>query len=207
MQDLNSIIKEAKSRGVEGFILMDAKHLSIAKALASAPKINNQFVLASDRKSLNQKLFDELKSLDIRKTGTSENFFFTSTPIKGFSGKVVGYAIMAEKLSKVEALVDKAESAMTFQLILMAIVDLGVLLILSYVVRKYVVQPIEYISDELQRDDRILNKRFDLDTNDELAVIGQNFNQFIDQIRQVVLKAKSNNESIQQTLLALRVAQ
>ncbi|MEO1889916.1 MAG: methyl-accepting chemotaxis protein [Cycloclasticus sp.] len=202
MQGLNSIIREAKSRGVEGFILMDAKHLSVAKALASAPKINNQFVLASDRKALNQKLFDELKSLDIRKTGTSENFFFTSTPIKGFSGKVVGYAIMAEKLSNVEALVDKAESAMTFQLILMAIVDLCVLLILSYVVRKYVVQPIEYISDELKRDDRILNKRFDLDTKDELAVIGENFNQFIDQIRQVVLKAKSNNESIQKTLQA-----
>ncbi|MBL4743952.1 MAG: methyl-accepting chemotaxis protein [Cycloclasticus sp.] len=76
----------------------------------------------------------------------------------------------------------------------MATVDLCVLLILSFVVRKYVVKPIEYISDELKREDRILN------TNDELSVIGENFNQFIEQIRQVVLKAKSNNESIQQTL-------
>ncbi|MBL4743953.1 MAG: hypothetical protein JKX87_04870 [Cycloclasticus sp.] len=73
---------------------MDKKYLSIAKVLASAPKINDQFVLASDRKGLNQKLFDELKSLDIRQSGKSDNFFFTSTPINGFNGKVVGYAIM-----------------------------------------------------------------------------------------------------------------
>ncbi|MEO1889120.1 MAG: methyl-accepting chemotaxis protein [Cycloclasticus sp.] len=200
MQGLNSIISEASARQVEGFIVMDSNYLSTAKYLATAPRLNQKFVLASDRNALNQMLFDDLKSSDITQAGKSSQYFYASIPIKGFNEKVVGYAIIAKKLTLVEAVIDAAKSALTMQLILMIIVDLCVLIILTIVVRKYVVRPIKYIADELNREDRILNKHFELDTDDELSVIADSFNQFINKIKIVVAKTKSNNESIQQIL-------
>jgi hypothetical protein len=48
---------------------------------------------------------------------------------------------MAKKLSHVELLISKAESARAFQLILMIIVDCVILQMLSMVVRRYVEAP------------------------------------------------------------------
>jgi len=201
MQGLNSIVREAKEHHkADGMILMDTNYLSIATELTSSPKLNADFVLASNKNILNKKLFEELRGLDIRETGKSENYFYTSVPIKDFQQKTVGYAVMAKELTYVEELITKAESAMLFQLILMIAVDFLILLVLSIVISRFVVKPIEYISAELNREDRILNKHFDLQTDDELSVIADNFNQFIGKIRKVVVKTKSNNERIQKTL-------
>ncbi len=141
MQGLNSIISEAASHKVEGFIVMKSEYLSTAKNLETAPRLNQNFVLASDRNALNQVLFDDLKDSDITQAGKSSQYFYTSIPIKGFNEKIVGYAVIAKNLTLVESVIQKAKSALTMQLVLMIFVDMCVLLILTLVVRKYVVNP------------------------------------------------------------------
>lgn len=201
MQGLNSIILDAKQQQIEGFILLDSNYLETATKLKDAPKLNSQFVLASEEKMLNQALFEELKTLDITKTGKSNSYFFTSEPIMDFQQEIVGYAVMAEKLSAVESLINGAKSAMYIQIAIMIALDMIILLILAVIIHKVIIKPVKYISDELARDDGLLNKKFNLNSGDELSVIAMHFNQFIEHIRQVINNAQGNTQMAQNTLL------
>jgi methyl-accepting chemotaxis protein len=200
MQGLNSIILDAKQQQVEGFVLLDADYLDTATKLKNAPKLNSQFVLASKQQTLNQTLFEELKTFDITQAGQSQSFYFTSVPIKDFQQRVVGYTVMAEKLSIVESLINKAKSAMYIQIAIMIALDLIVLLVLASVIHKVIIKPVRYISEELVRDDGLLNKQFILNSGDELSVIATHFNQFIEHIREIVKSTKDNALMAQQTL-------
>ena len=200
MQGLNSIIKNAQQQGMEAIILMKSDLLDIATKLQNHPKLNNHFVLASQPGLLTQKLFQELKQADITKTNKTASFYYTSIPIKDFQQNTVAYAVIAKKLSDVESLINHSKSALIMQLGLMTALDIIILFILSYIIHRVVVKPIKYISDELAKDNGILNKHFHLDSGDELATIARYFNQLIDHIRQIVNSAKGNTHAAHNTL-------
>ncbi len=200
MQGLNSIIRDAKAQGMESFIVMDSNYLSTATKLSSAKKLNSQFVLASKAQNLNQDFFDELKEHDISLAGKSAHYFYSSVAIKDFQNRVVGYAVLGEKLSKVDTLVSHASSAMILQIVIMMILDIIVLIFLATVIHRVIIKPIKHISDELTKEGGVLNKHFKINSNDELSLIAEHFNQLVENIREIVTNAQANTQEAHQKL-------
>ncbi len=200
MQGLNSIVRDAKAQGIESFIVMDSDYLSTATKLSNAKKLNSQFVLASKAQNLNQDFFDELKEHDITLAGKSAHYFYNSVAIKDFQNRVVGYAVLGEKLSKVDTLVSHASFAMLLQVIIMIVLDIIVLIFLAAVIHRVIIKPIKHISDELIKEGGVLNKHFKLNSNDELSLIAEHFNQLVENIREIVTNAQANTQEAHQKL-------
>ncbi len=205
MQSLNSIIRDAEKNNLQSIILLDSKYLDISKKLKNAPKLNKQFVLASKPKLLNQAFFTEMKKVDITKTGTSDNYYFTSVAIKDFQNKIVGYSVMAKPLTDVEILINKTQYALIKQIIITVIIDLIILLVLATIIHKFIISPIKYISTELSSGNSDLNKELSLNTNDELSFIADNFNQFIKNLKEVILNVQTNTKLTNNTLKELGI--
>jgi methyl-accepting chemotaxis protein len=205
MQGLSSIVKDAKEKEIEAVILMDSQYLGIATKLQNAPKLNNQYVLASNKDQLTTQFFNELKAVDISKAGKTENYYYTSVAIKDFQNKIVAYAVIGRALEKVEAVIDQAQSALLFQVMVMIIIDLIVLLILAYVIHKVIIVPIKYISEVLSTGDCNLNKHLVIETNDELGLIATHFNQFMERVKTIIQNVQSSTQTTNGTLAELGV--
>jgi len=203
MQGLNSIIRDGKKKDIDIIILMKKDYLSIATQLKDMPKINNEFVLASKQKDLNQAFFNELEGQDVTRTGETENFFFTSVPIQDFKGNVVAYAIAGENLETVKSIITNAKSALINQVVIMIFLDIFILVFLIFIINKAVVHPIkqlESIAKDISQGDGDLSKRLNIETKDEIADVATYFNKFIETVQNIVLEVQSGTQSTNKTI-------
>ncbi len=197
MQGLNSIVKDGvKKHDIQTLIFMDNRYLTTATKLKDAPKVGD-FTLAVKPQIVNAKLFEEVKGLEIgRQDGqVSDNFFVTSVPIHDFSGALIGYAVLGKDLSDVEHIISQSENSLLQQLVMMAIVDIVVLILLMYIIKRAVINPILRLDDiakELSEGDADLSKRLDVESQDEIGRAAQSFNVFIDKVEKVALEAQKS---------------
>ena len=196
MQGLNSIVRASrKSYGIEAAFVLDNKYLSISKGLADAPKVGN-YTLAVKEDEVSKAFFSELSSIDIKNTKEtlrSENYLIVSEPITDFSGDVVGYALMGEPISKVEAVVNQSKSALLTQVFIMAGIDLFILIFLMIVIKKSVAEPIVHldkVAQELAEGDADLSKRLPVTSNDELGQASASFNAFLEKVERIAQTAQ-----------------
>ncbi|WP_294967015.1 methyl-accepting chemotaxis protein, partial [Sulfurimonas sp.] len=188
IQGLNSIVKSArKTNGYEIAIVMKNDYLSTATALSSAPKISN-YTLAVKEKVVNKDFIKDLKNIDISKTNSyqlTNEYFVVSEPIKDFSNKVVGYALVANKISNVNIVINQSEDSLIRQVIIMAIVDIFILIFLVLIIKRSVVTPIiklDNVAIELAQGDADLSKRLPVISRDELGHTSMSFNKFLDKV-------------------------
>lgn len=189
MQGLNSIIRDGKKNSIDIVIVMKKQYMSIATQLNNRPELGNDYVLASKKEDLDQNFFNELQGHDISKTGRTENYFYTSTPIKDFEGNLVAYAISGENLESVETIINNTVSALINQVIIMVVLDFFILFFLIFIINKAVVQPIKKLSSiakDLSEGDGDLSKRLKIETKDEVAEVATYFNQFIETVQTIV---------------------
>ena len=203
MQGLNSIINEGKQQNIDMLVVMKSQYLDIATKLKQAPVLNDKFVLASKKATLNNVFFNELKTVDITQTGKTDNFYYTSVEIKDFKHKVIGYAVLGRSLIEVEKIIDDAQAALQTQVLIMLIIDIIVLGLLSYIIHKIVIVPITYISDELSSGVGDLNKHLVLESDDELADIAKHFNSFIESIKKIIENVNNSMYLTNQALIDL----
>ena len=201
MQGLNSIIRTSrKSYGIETVIVLDNKYLSIAKGLADAPKVGN-FTLAVKEDQVSKAFFNELSSVDIKNTKDilrSQNYFIVSEPIVDFAGEIVGYALMAEPTSKVEAVVDQSKGSLLTQVFIMAGIDLFILIFLIIVIKRSVADPIVHldnVAQELAEGDANLSKRLPVTSNDELGKASASFNAFLEKVEKIAEDAQAQAQN------------
>ena len=196
MQGLNSIVKDAKSiHGFDMVIVMKNEFLSTAKSLSSAPKIGN-YTLAVKKKTINQDFFNDLNNINISDTSNfmlTAKYFIISEAIKDFSGKIVGYALVGNRLSNVEDVIVKSEDSLLRQVYIMAFLDLFILFFLFYVIKKAIVDPIENLNSvatELAQGDADLSKRLPVLSKDELGNASASFNTFLDKVQEIAQNAQ-----------------
>lgn len=205
MQGLNSIVKEAKAiNGFDMVILMKNEFLSTAKSLSTAPKIGN-YTLAVKEKTINQNFFTDLKNVNISNTTSftlTDKYFVISKAIKDFSGNVVGYAVVGNKLSNVETVIVKSEDSLLRQVYIMAFLDLFILLFLFYVIKKAIVDPIENLNRvalELAMGDADLSKRLPVLSKDELGNASKSFNTFLDKVQGIAQNAQEEAQHAEES--------
>ena len=196
MQGLNSIVKAAKKdKGYDVIVLLDNKYLSTAKQLKEMPKVGN-FSLAVREDVADKNFLSELSSIkpdDTKNIQTSREYLVVSEPISDFSGNIVGYAVVGEKLSRVNTILEQSESALVQQIIIMGIIDVLILIFLVIIIKVGVTNPIvklDSVAKELASGDADLSKRLKVNSKDELGSAAKSFNTFIDKVELIAKEAK-----------------
>ena len=196
MQGLNSIVKKArKVNGYDILILMKNEYLSVSTLLGPAPKLGN-YTLAVKENIINKVFMNDLKNIKVNDTSnyqTTDNYFVVSEPIIDFSGNTVGYAVIGNKLSKVNDIIEKSEDSLLRQVYIMASIDIVMLIILMLVIKNYVVKPIVRLDDvakELAQGEADMSKRLPVVSNDELGEASASFNTFLDKVEQIAHNAQ-----------------
>ncbi|QOY54284.1 CZB domain-containing protein [Candidatus Sulfurimonas marisnigri] len=200
MQGLNSIIKRAKKvKGYDMVILMNNEYLSTAKSLASAPKIGN-YTLAVKDSVINKDFFNDLKNINISDTKShqiTDKYFIVSEPIKDFSNNIVGYAVVGNNISKVQAIVSESENSLIRQVYIVAILDIFILLFLFIIIKKAIVNPIlqlDRVASDLAEGDADLSKRLPVANNDELGKASASLNVFFDKVEALAHEAHDEKQ-------------
>ena len=198
MQGLNSVVKSAKKdHGYETVIVMKNEFLPIATKLKDAPKIKD-YTLAVKKKVINQEFFEDLKNVQIDKTGTyqiTNKYFVVSEPIKDFSGKIVAYALSGDKIENVNSVISQSEDSLQRQVYIMSFIDLLILIFLLIVIKKSVTDPIlnlDKVASELAQGDADLSRRMPVKSNDELGRASKSFNAFLDKVEKIAIDAQED---------------
>jgi len=213
MQGLNSIVKSArKTKGYEMAIVMKNEYLSTATALESAPKIGN-YTLAVKEKVVNQDFLSGLKDIDISDTKSFQlagDYFVISEPIKDFSDRVVGFAVVGNKVTNVDSVISQSEDSLMRQVYVMALIDLFILVFLVMVIKIAVVNPIlnlDEVAKELAQGDADLSKRLPVKSADELGHASTSFNKFLDKVqilsndaKEEALRAVESEKAVQHSM-------
>lgn len=197
MQGLNSVVKDLqKNFGTDLIIGLDNRYLDNAKELQNAPKIAKTYTLAVKEDVVNKAFLKELNQAEFDpKAGSfnTENYYVTPIAIKDFSGEDVAYAFSAKKLETVEAIISQSEDSLLRQVIIMAALDGLILVLLIWIVRRAVIEPIENldrIAEELGRGEADLSKRLDISSADEIGKAAKSFNHFIDKVQKIAETAE-----------------
>jgi len=213
MQGLNSIVKNAKSiNDLDMVIVMKNEFLSTAKSLSSAPTIGN-YTLAVKKTTINQDFFKDLSNIEISNAKDffiTDEYFIVSEEIKDFSGKVVGYALVGNKLKNVQNIIVKSEESLLNQVYIMALLDLFILIFLFFVIKKAIINPIlnlNNVATELAQGDADLSKRLPVLSKDELGNASASFNKFLDKVQEIAQnaqeeahRAEESTEKVQESL-------
>jgi len=196
MQGLNSIVKSAKKmHGFDIAIVMKNEFLPIATKLKNAPKIGN-YTLAVKKNVVNADFLNNLSNVKIAKTNIfqiTDKYFTVSEPIKDFSGQVVAYAVIGNKLENVNSVIAQSEDSLQRQVYIMALIDVLMLAFLLLIIKKSVTDPIlnlDKVANELAQGDADLSRRLPIYSNDELGHAGQSFNIFLDKVEQIAINAQ-----------------
>ena len=197
MQGLNSIVKSArKSNDYDIVIVMKNEFLPIATRLKNAPKLQN-YTLAVKKSVINPDFFENLKHVQIDKTDgfqITDKYFVVSEPIKDFSGKVVAYALIGNKIANVNSVIAQSEDSLLRQVYIMSFIDLLILIFLLIIIKKSVTDPIlnlDTVANELAQGDADLSKRMPVKSNDELGRASKSFNAFLDKVEQIAIDAQA----------------
>ena len=195
---LNSIVKKAKKvDGYDMVIVMKNQYLSIATLMGKAPKIGD-YTLAVKESVINRDFFDDLKGVDFAKIKDfqlTDKYFIVSTPIKDFSGNIVGYAISGSLLSHVYSIVKQSEEALQQQIYIMIFVDIFILLFLLFFIKRDVTDSIEHLdtmAEELAQGEGDLTKEIEIKSKDDIGRASSSFNHFITKVRDIVSVAKGS---------------
>ncbi|QOY52437.1 methyl-accepting chemotaxis protein [Candidatus Sulfurimonas baltica] len=200
MQGLNSVVKRAKkAKGYDMVILMNNEYLSIAKALASSPKTGN-YTLAVNENIINKDFFNDLKNIDVtnvKEHQITDKYLIVSEPIRDFSNNIVGYSVVGNDISKVQAIVSESEKSLIRQVYIMAILDIFVLLFLFMIIKKAIVAPIlqlDRVASDLAEGDADLSKRLPVLSNDELGKASASLNIFFDKVEALANEAHDEKQ-------------
>ncbi len=210
MQGLNSIVKDgAKKFGIDMVIMMENTYLSTATALKDAKKTGH-YTLAVKEKVINLDFFNELTQIQIDEEGAqqSKKYFITSVPIYDFSKQRIGYAVLGKRLSDVEHLVAKSESSLLSQMMIMAMIDLVILVLLMWIIKRSVTDPIinlDRVANELASGDADLSQRLQIKSNDEIGKAAKSFNIFLDKVEVIANNAQDQADKAEEANASIKV--
>jgi methyl-accepting chemotaxis protein len=209
MQGLNSVVKGLRKDGFESAIVMKNEFLTQASALKNAPIVAKNYRLAVKKSVVSQVFLQELEKLNLSDTKDymfTNNYFVVSEPIYDFSKNVVGYGVVAMKMSDVDAVINESKKSFLKQLYMTAFLDILMLVFLVFIVKKVLIQPIEdldSVAKELSQGKADLSKRLPIKSKDELGIALMSLNKFLDKVEVIALEAESEKEQVERSALEI----
>lgn len=205
MQGLNSIVKNAKKvYDYDMVIVMKNQYLSTATLMGEAPRIGN-YTLAVKENVINKDFFNNLKNIEIanvKECQITDKYFSVSEEIKDFSGAVVGYAIIGNRILNVENVLRQSDDFILKQVYIIAFIDFFILIFLMVVIKRAVVTPIErldQVARELAQGDADLSKRLPIISNDEIGEASKSFNKFLEKVELLANQAQEESLKVKES--------
>lgn len=197
IQGLNSISKDALAHDVYVVTVLDQKYDKIASALKDKERLLGQYKLVTKEGFYSKEFAEELKTATLQPSFRTDNFYVISAPIKDFSGNTVGHALIGKKVDEIDAIVSQSENTLLQQVVVMSIVDIIVLIFLIIVVSRWVINPINQLKDtikDLAEGEGDLTSRLKVASKDELGIVADSINRFIQKLQSIIVNIKSNGE-------------
>ncbi|MDF1883506.1 HAMP domain-containing protein [Sulfurimonas sp. SAG-AH-194-C21] len=209
MQGLNSIVKNArKINDYDIVIVIDNTYLSIASGLKGSLRISN-YTLAVKESVINRDFYNDLKNIDVSQTDgfqMTDKYLVKSVPILDFSKNIVGYALIGNQLTDVDAVISQSEDALVRQVYVMLALDIFILGFLMFIIKRSISTPIinlKNVANELAQGDADMSKRLPIQSCDELGQASKSFNTFLDKVEVIALNAQEEaNKAAELTKVA-----
>jgi len=211
MQSFASLRADIEKENKECAILLKNEYLKVATLLEKSKKIGN-YTLATNVKSLKQEFLNDFKDVDLsntKKSFTGDNYLFVSEAIKDFTGNIVAYAIVGEKLSSVNSTFEESKKIIFQQIIIVFVLLVLVFFILAFTMNKVIISPIKEFkktSDDLASGEADLSKRIDFKSDDEFGEVAKSFNLFIEKVEEIADNAQSETKKVQEGFKEIKVA-
>ena len=206
IQSFNSIIDELKQEHQLESLILSPFDKSI-RYFNSPTMVGSQYVLLNGSQNINQKIIETLADgdfdlLEKKNHITKSGFYITGIPLYDFSNKRIGLFLVADSLASVDNVIEQAQQALIYQIIMMLIVDLLIILILVWILQKSITQPIAELSNNIANLNSVID---DLDKlkqagsiqkhrEDEIGTISKSFDSFIKHINHLLHNLQKSNK-------------
>lgn len=215
IQSFDSIIDELKQEHQLNSLILSL-HDKTLNYFNNPIMVGSQYVVANANQNTHQQLIQILTDGDFDLLGekkhiTKTGFYISSVPLVDFSNKRIGWFLVADSLAKVDTIIEHAQQALIYQLIIMLIVGLLVILLLVWILQKSMIQPIAELSahianlntniddlDKLKQAGSIKNHR-----EDEIGTISKSFDNFIKHINNLLNELQKSNKINSEQLKAV----
>jgi methyl-accepting chemotaxis protein len=150
MQGTDIIVKALKNKfDIDIIIALDNRYIDTAKELQHATKIGSNLTLATNEKITDKTFLEDLKTTALNtnlKTFNTKNYYTEVLPVKDFSGDVVAYAFLGQKLDVLDEKVKETKSLLKEKLILHSILGILSLILFIIILRIVIFQIRSWIS-------------------------------------------------------------
>jgi len=196
IQSFGSVIANAKKDlGASVIFLTDKKILGLS-ATAKDAILTRDAGLSQKKEVTDMRLFDEIKELDLASKGESfftPNYFVIRQELKSYDGSYAGDVLMAVDKVSVDKTIDQSQRGMLQQIGVMLCLGLIIFAIMVIALRKIVISPLRELekkAENLASGDGDLTKQLEVKSGDEIGKVSQEFNHFIEKVRETVALAK-----------------
>jgi len=155
--------------------------------------------IAIDEKYINQKLFSQIKDIDLSKEKefiVTKDFFIAKHILKDFEGKKIGYVIGAKRLDDIEEVVFQTQKGIFTQLGIMLCTDILVVLLLMFIFKKTISEPIQSFEENITDiiKNKNLTKRLEVKSKDEIGRVSIIVNNLLESFSTIIKQVKQNSE-------------
>jgi PAS domain S-box-containing protein len=195
IQGLNSISLSSLKDGIYVITLMDKKYSSIATFLKNIPTLFEHYGIVTKTYAYDKEFVEELYKSKIKKLKpffTTKNFYVVTKKIKDIEGNVVGYALIAKRIKDINANIEQSTKKIyMFIIFIIVSVTIALLVILSFILNKFVNKPLFEIKKSLMTFFEFLKNpsvkiiKINIKSHDEFGEIAKNINENISIIAQM----------------------
>jgi len=185
--------KSSKELGIDTVMFID-------KPLAPEFKgpHTKYYDIAIDEKYINQKLLSQIKDIDFSKVKDfieTKDFFVAKHILRDFEGKKIGYVIGAKKLNDIEEVVFQTQKGIFTQLGIMLLSDIMVVLLLMFIFKKTISEPIQNFEENITNiiKNKNLTKRLEVKNKDEIGRVSIIVNNLLESFASIIKQVKENS--------------
>lgn len=199
IQGLNSISKDLLKKDLYILFVMKKEYLNIATLIDKSKTFMNNYVLTIKETSYDKDFFYDLRNKDLSDIIVTKNYFCISYPIKDFSEKILGYAIIGKRIDKINEIINESVKSLysSLLILILGIIISAVLLIL--IVSKVIINPLKSLNillDNLVSKNCDLTNRINVVSNDEIGEIAVKINKFLERLNKVIFDLKTISQNI-----------
>ncbi|WP_298750957.1 methyl-accepting chemotaxis protein [uncultured Arcobacter sp.] len=182
MQGINSVAKEFDKNGDAFILLMDPK-----VAIADTSKLEKLNGYVVSQKFLNKDFFEDAKNIDLKKLVSeghiqTAKYFYTTTAIKDFENKTLGFGLVGRKYEVVNVSIHEASDIIWQALVLLLISLLLTMLGSLFNLKHTVLSPIKNLKnsiDNLVNNNSTESTKIEVNSNDEIGDVVNSFNSYL----------------------------
>ncbi|MBB5021094.1 methyl-accepting chemotaxis protein [Desulfurispira natronophila] len=201
IQGMNSVAEALAENNRHMMMFMDADLLDIGTYMQSNPRVGELVLAQAEYNSDFMDDFERLggESLIGSEYKSGRQFFFTHAPVLDYQGNVVGHFVVGEPLRAVMAAVDASQAIIRVSQAIVGGLIVVFLVVMGLMLHRMVISKMNNLCsmvEDISTGNGDLTKRLEVTSRDEIGVLSQHFNVFVDKIHDIVFDVKTSAYSV-----------